>query len=43
MLTKVKNWIKKYELELDAVGGFLFIALIFYITYFLLWVFCPCG
>lgn len=39
MITKFK---KKYKTELDAIGSFLFIALVFYLTYFALWVFCPC-
>ena len=36
------NYKKKYKTELDAIGSFLFIALLFYLTYFALWVFCPC-
>ncbi len=46
MIDMINKWFtkfkKKYNTELDAIGSFLFIALLFYITYFALWVFCPC-
>jgi len=38
----ITNYKKKYKTELDAIGSFLFIAFVFYLTYFALWVFCPC-
>ena len=31
------------ERPIEAITGFLFIALVFYLTYVALWVFCPCG
>ncbi len=31
------------ERPIEAITGFLFIALVFFILYFSLWVFCPCG
>ena len=33
---------KKFKKEIDTVASFLYIALVFYIFYFALWVFCPC-
>lgn len=38
----MKNLFKKYKQEIEAITGFLFIAFIFYLTYFALWVVCPC-
>lgn len=40
MFKKFRN---KFKQEIDTVGSFLFIALVFYMLYFSLWVFCPCG
>ena len=40
MFKKFKN---KFKKEIDAVTAFLFIALLFYMLYFSLWIFCPCG
>jgi len=34
--------INKYKKEIDIVMSFLFIALLFYITYLTLWIVCPC-
>ena len=39
MFKKFRN---KFKQEIDTVGSFLFIALMFYLLYFSLWVFCPC-
>jgi hypothetical protein len=33
---------KKYKEQIDIVVNFLFIAALFYITYFALWIVCPC-
>ena len=38
----IKKFIKKYKKEFDTVAGFLFIAAVFYLLYFTLWVICPC-
>ena len=38
-----KKFGNKFKQEIDTVGSFLFIALVFYMLYFSLWVFCPCG
>ena len=35
----VKEFLKK---PVEGIISFLFIALVFYILYFALWVFCPC-
>ena len=35
----VKEFMEK---PFDAIVSFLFIALVFYLLYFALWVFCPC-
>ena len=40
MFKKFKN---KFKQEIDTVASFLLIALVFYMLYFSLWVFCPCG
>ena len=40
--SKIKVMFKKYKKEFDTVAGFLFIAAIFYLLYFTLWVVCPC-
>lgn len=40
MFKKFRN---KYTQEIDTVVSFLFIALVFYMLYFSLWIFCPCG
>ena len=37
-----KKFRSKFKKEIDAITGFLFIALVFYMLYFSLWVFCPC-
>ena len=39
MIKKFKN---KFKSEIDGVLAFLFTALVFYLLYFSLWVFCPC-
>jgi len=36
----VKQFLKK---PVESIVSFLFIALVFYLLYFSLWVFCPCG
>ena len=36
----VKSFMEK---PFDAIVSFLFIALVFFMLYFSLWVFCPCG
>ena len=38
-----KKFRSKFKKEIDAITGFLFIALVFYMLYFSLWIFCPCG
>jgi len=40
MLKRFKN---KFKQEIDVITGFLFIAFVFYLLYFSLWAFCPCG
>jgi len=39
----IKRLISKYSTELDTIGGFLFVAGLFYMLYIALWVVCPCG
>ena len=31
------------ERPIEVITGFLFVALVFFLLYFSLWVFCPCG
>ena len=38
MFKKFRN---KFKQEIDAITGFLFIALVFYLLYFSLWVILP--
>ena len=35
----MRKFFKKYEEKIDMITGFLFIALVFYLFYFSLWIF----
>tara|TARA_Y100000994_G_C15635975_1_gene419127 strand:+ start:835 stop:969 length:135 start_codon:yes stop_codon:yes gene_type:complete len=44
MLDFIKDSIQAFtEKPVDSIISFLFIAGVFYLLYFSLWVFCPCG
>ena len=43
LYNKIKGLLRPYTGTIDAITSFLFIALVFYLTYIALWVFCPCG
>ncbi len=44
MLDFVKDSLEAFmKKPWEAITSFLFIALVFYLLYFSLWVFCPCG
>jgi len=42
MIDMINKLITKYKTELEAIGSFIFIGFIFWLTYVALWVFCPC-
>ena len=43
ILNTLRSILRPIYYNWDAIVSFLFIALVFYLTYFALWVFCPCG
>ena len=43
MVSNIKRTIRAIIKNWDTIASFLFIALLFYLTYFALWIFCPCG
>ena len=43
MLKGIKSFVRSIYRNWDSIMSFLFVALLFYMLYFALWVFCPCG